>query len=75
MIFPTPSIQNYAMKENAIKEDLAAFTLCFFVKLDPNTTGYQNVYSYAAESSLWANGLYLALFSPTIAIAVEDKER
>ena len=65
------------MEENAIKEDLTAFTLCFFVKLDSDAiaNGEQTVYSYATRSSPVGNGINLALFSPTIEIDIEDEHR
>ena len=53
------------MKENAIKEDLTAFTLCLFsvMKLDSDAMiSEQTVYSYATSSSPGANGIYLTLF-------------
>ena len=77
MIFPTSSSQNYAMKENAIKEDLSAFTLCLFVKLDSDAIGNseQTVYNYATSSSPTGNGIYLDFLSPTIQICVEDVAR
>ena len=50
MIFPRRSVENYAIKGNAVGSGLTAFTLCFFVK--PNYTtqsGSQCLYSYATK--------------------------
>lgn len=52
MIFPPASKHSYAVKENAIKNNLTAFTLCLFMKFaDPKPIGEQTIYSYAASLS------------------------
>ena len=73
LIFPPRSTQNYALKENAIKNDVTALTL----KLDPDAlsnSGYQVIYSNATPSSLYDNGIFLALFVPAIQFNIEDNQ-
>lgn len=73
MVFPARSTANYAMKTNAVKNDLNAFTLCAFIKSkwDPDVA-YQTptVYSYATSNT--ANEIFLD-FSPTIHMCVDDE--
>lgn len=65
MTFPKHSAEDYALKENAIVEDLNAFTLRLFAKMDPGASDYQCVYSYSTSTSPFGNGIYLCI-SPTI---------
>ena len=61
MIFPNRSTKDFALKANAIEEDLKALTLCLFVKVSSDAGGHQNVYSYADEKTKSGNGIYLQL--------------
>lgn len=74
MIFPKQSIEDYALKENAIVKDLSVFTLCLFAKMDPTAKDYQCVYSYSTETSPGGNGIYLCL-NPTIILDIENTDR
>ena len=48
MIFPRKSVEDYAIKGNAVGSNLTAFTVCSFVKLNYNRQpGGQCLYTYA----------------------------
>lgn len=69
MIFPSRSVENYAIKGNAVGSNLNAFTICFFVK--PKYTaqeGAQCVYSYATPGV--DNAIYVCLTYPKIDLHV-----
>ena len=75
MIFPKVSNEDYALIENAIKDDPSAFTVCLFVKMTPDADREQTVFSYAADASYMGNGIYVALLSPTIEIDINNEDR
>jgi len=69
LIFPRKTVENYAIKGNAVGSNLTAFTLCFFVK--PNYTapyGAQCLYSYATPGV--DNAIYVCLTDPKIDLHV-----
>ena len=68
MVFPERSVNNFFLKEDAIKENLTAITLCLFAQVTPNSGSDQFVYSYAAAESRFGNGIYLALTSTSSSI-------
>ena len=75
MIFPERSVNNFVLKENAIKENLTEFTLCLFVRMEPSVGCDQFIYSYAVMNSPGGNGIYLALkstASATIKFKIND---
>jgi len=74
MIFPSRSVENYAIKVNAVGSNLSAFTICLFVK--PKYTaqeGAQCVYSYATPGV--DNAIYFCLTDPKIDLHVGYGDR
>ncbi|XP_020606157.1 sushi, von Willebrand factor type A, EGF and pentraxin domain-containing protein 1-like [Orbicella faveolata] len=74
LIFPRKTVENYAIKGNAVGSNLTAFTLCFFVK--PNYTapyGAQCLYSYATPGV--DNAIYVCLTDPKIDLHVGNGVR
>lgn len=61
MTFPSRSTKDFALKENAIVEDLNAITPCLFVKVAADARGHQNIYSYADPKTKAGNAIYLQL--------------
>ncbi|KAL9989199.1 hypothetical protein ACROYT_G003722 [Oculina patagonica] len=74
MTFPRNySTEDYAIKSNAVRSSLSAFTVCFFVKMkDVTTHSSQCLYSYAASGSKMGNGIYVCLPSAEIELNVGD---
>ena len=70
MIFGQRTDYSYAIKTNAVASNLSEFTVCLFLKLNETSpSGYQCVYSYAANGSTDGNAIYVCL-SPIIEINV-----
>ena len=70
MIFPRRSVEDYAIKGNAVGSSLAAFTLCFFVKLNYTAPlNAQCLYSYATTGV--DNAIYVCLTNQNLNILLE----
>ncbi|KAJ7383454.1 hypothetical protein OS493_027615 [Desmophyllum pertusum] len=73
-VFKDRAIKNVFLLENAIKDDLNAFTLSFFVKLEQGAGEYQCVFSYATPESTYGNGIYVCM-TRTIQIDIANNDR
>ena len=74
MIFPRRSVEDYAIKKNAVGSSLAAFTLCFFVKLNYTAPpGGQCLYSYATTGD--DNTIFVCLTNQNLNILLEVGDR
>ena len=76
-MFLKHTITDYAIKNNSIVYNLNAATVCFFARdTDANKPSgkYQCLYSYAAESSIWGNGLVLCT-TPVFSVWIDKSQR